>query len=79
MLATAEFEDGIAGNSTWADGDWNGDGDFDSRDLILAFSSATYQDPPPQPAVDAAMLAAGHADWLDLPAPRSKRLRGRSN
>ena len=32
-----EFEDGIPGNSTWAEGDWNGDSEFGSDDFLLAF------------------------------------------
>lgn len=37
LFTAAEYEDGIAGNSTWSEGDWNCDGEFDSADLVLAF------------------------------------------
>jgi hypothetical protein len=40
-LQTDEYDDGIAGNSTWSEGDWNCDGDFDSRDIVLAFSEGS--------------------------------------
>ncbi len=30
-------------NSGWAQGDWNGDGDFDSSDLVVAFQDAGYE------------------------------------
>ena len=34
----AEYEDSIANNSTWKEGDWNGDREFTSEDLVLANS-----------------------------------------
>jgi hypothetical protein len=34
-----EYEDAIDDNSTWSEGDWNGDGDFNSSDLVLALQS----------------------------------------
>jgi hypothetical protein len=42
VFATAEYEDAIAGNSTWSDGDWNCDGDFTTDDLIAAFVHGAY-------------------------------------
>ena len=42
IFQSGEYEDGIDGNSTWAEGDWNCDGDFDSSDLIVAFSDGGY-------------------------------------
>ena len=38
-----EYEDGIEGNSTWSEGDFNADGDFDAEDLILAFEFGMYE------------------------------------
>ena len=37
-----EYEDGIARNSTFAEGDWNGDREFDSMDLVLALQRGKY-------------------------------------
>ena len=37
-----EYEDDMDGNSTWEEGDWNGDGDFSSADLVLAFTEGNY-------------------------------------
>ena len=37
VFQAGEYEDNLVGNSTWAEGDWNGDGEFDSADLVLAF------------------------------------------
>ena len=28
-------QDAVTGNSRWSSGDWNGDGEFDSSDLVL--------------------------------------------
>lgn len=36
-LQSGEFEDQIPHNSTWDEGDWNGDGDFETGDLIMTF------------------------------------------
>ncbi|MCA9218656.1 MAG: hypothetical protein KDB27_36555, partial [Planctomycetales bacterium] len=42
VFQVAEYEDDIQGNSTWADGDWDGDGDFGTSDLVLAFQDAGF-------------------------------------
>ncbi|MCA9216512.1 MAG: hypothetical protein KDB27_25760, partial [Planctomycetales bacterium] len=42
IFTAREFEDGIPGNSTWAEGDWDCDGDMTTRDLVLAFQSGRY-------------------------------------
>ena len=33
---------GLAGSAGWAEGDWNGDGLFNSTDLVLAFQDGGY-------------------------------------
>ena len=38
-----EYEDDIAGNSSWETGDWNLDGEFDSADFFVAFQGGTYE------------------------------------
>ncbi len=43
VFQRGEYEDTVAGNSTWIDGDWNQDGECDSNDLVLAFQQGTYQ------------------------------------
>jgi hypothetical protein len=58
-LRRQEFEDQIAGNSDWSGGDWNGDGDFDSQDLVLAFQLGSYQ---PSSSNQSDLAAA--VDWL---------------
>ncbi|MCA9166585.1 MAG: PEP-CTERM sorting domain-containing protein [Planctomycetales bacterium] len=46
VFQRGEYEDGIAGNSTWEDGDWTGDGDFDTRDFVAAFQSGGFEAGP---------------------------------
>lgn len=46
VLQSGEFEDTVDRNSTWADGDFNGNGDFETGDLILAFSDGGYEKGP---------------------------------
>ncbi|MCA9211902.1 MAG: metallophosphoesterase family protein [Planctomycetales bacterium] len=42
VFQSAEYEDGITGNSGWRDGDWDGDGDFTTFDLVIAFREGSY-------------------------------------
>ena len=42
MFTAGEYEDGIPGNSTWAEGDFNCDSEFDSSDLVEAFKDGAY-------------------------------------
>jgi hypothetical protein len=54
-LRAGEYEDGIAMNSVWSTGDWNGDGEFDSGDLVVSFQDGGYEQGPrwPRGAVQA--------------------------
>jgi hypothetical protein len=42
IFQAGEYEDEIAGNSTWADGDWNGDGEFTTADLVAALQDGPF-------------------------------------
>ena len=42
VFQSGEYEDAVLGNSTWSEGDWDGDGDFTTSDLVLAFTSGSY-------------------------------------
>jgi hypothetical protein len=42
VFARGEYEDGVEGNSGWADGDWNCDAEFDTTDLVVAFSAGGF-------------------------------------
>jgi hypothetical protein len=46
VMQEGEYEDQTAGNSTWADGDWDGDADFTSKDLITAIADGGYEGGP---------------------------------
>lgn len=43
---SGEYEDDVARNSGWASGDWNGDFDFTTADLVAAFSDGGYRAGP---------------------------------
>ena len=54
VFTVGEFHDDLAGNSTWASGDWDGDGDFTGRDLDVAIADGAYESrsfaaPVPEP------------------------------
>ncbi len=42
VFGRGQYEDGLPGNSGWADGDWNCDGEFDTADLVVAFQSGGF-------------------------------------
>ena len=42
VFQAGEYEDGIVGNSGWAEGDWNCDGEFTSSDMVRAFVEGGY-------------------------------------
>lgn len=42
VFQAGQYEDGIDGNSGWAEGDWDGDGDFTTSDLTKAFQDGRY-------------------------------------
>ena len=39
----AQYEDAIEGNSTWERGDWDGNGDFETGDLVRAFQDGGFE------------------------------------
>lgn len=43
VFTAATYEDDVPNNSKWSTGDWNGDGDFTSSDLVLAFIDLTTE------------------------------------
>ncbi|MCA9216648.1 MAG: hypothetical protein KDB27_26440, partial [Planctomycetales bacterium] len=42
VFQAAEYEDQLIGNSTWAEGDWDGNGDFTTADFVVAFQVGRY-------------------------------------
>lgn len=54
--SAGEYEDDRAFNSSYEEGDWNGDDEFTSRDLILAFQAGHYEVAEVNALSDKAML-----------------------
>jgi hypothetical protein len=46
VFQVGQYEDDVAGNSGWAQGDWDGDSDFTSSDLVVAFQEGGYENGP---------------------------------
>ena len=46
VLDNGEYEDGVAENSDGEEGDWNGDKDFTSSDLVYALDDGGYENGP---------------------------------
>jgi hypothetical protein len=68
LFQVGEYEDGIAGNSTWIEGDWDCDGDFTTGDLVAAFQLGSYTTAAigsPNARLAAAILA-GHDRFFQL-------------
>ena len=42
VFVAGQYEDNIVGNSGWATGDWDCDGDFTTSDLVAAFQEGGY-------------------------------------
>lgn len=42
VMSVGEYEDVVVNNSGWSDGDWSGDRDFTSGDLVFAFGFGGY-------------------------------------
>jgi hypothetical protein len=49
VFQAGQYEDDVTANSTWATGDWSGDAEFGSEDLVLAFASGAFEGPPRLP------------------------------
>ncbi len=43
VLEFGQYEDDLAGNSGWSEGDWDGDGDFTTTDLVKALEGGGYE------------------------------------
>ena len=73
VFAAGEYEDQIPGNSRWETGDWDGDGDFTSEDLVTALIGGGFV-PGAQPAaLDIAAIAAAADFDEDFDNKRSRR------
>ena len=43
VFISGQYEDNLALNSTWQTGDWDGNGEFDTEDIVLSFIKGAYQ------------------------------------
>ena len=43
LFQAGTFEDSVDANADWSTGDWNGDQDFDSSDLVFALRYGRYE------------------------------------
>jgi hypothetical protein len=46
IFQSAEYDDAVVQNSIWQTGDWTGDAEFDSGDLLLAFQEGGFEKGP---------------------------------
>ena len=51
VFIAGQYEDDIEGNSGWSQGDWTGDKDFTSSDLVAAFADGGYDRGPKSSAM----------------------------
>ena len=70
FFQAGEYEDDLLENSSWKTGDWNGDGDFNSGDLVTAFSDGGFERGPrthintvPEPSSGLLLLIALGGLW----------------
>jgi hypothetical protein len=73
VFQRGEYEDEIPGNSTWEDGDWDGDLDFGSGDFVMAFQAGGYELGPR--AAVAAVPEPVTSGWLLLTLPMLRHWR----
>ncbi len=60
VFQAGKYEDGIAQNATFEEGDWDGDRDFTTADLVLAFQQGNYV-AEATPAATASLFDGGTA------------------
>jgi hypothetical protein len=78
VFQRGEYEDATSGNSTWEDGDWNGDGDFNSGDFVTAFQGGGFEVGPRAAAAVAAVPEPNTIALLLLAIPIAARIRRRA-
>jgi len=63
LFQAAKFEDGKPNNASYAEGDWDLDGDFTNADLLLAWQAGAYVSE--RPAAQVAALAVRDSIFQD--------------
>ena len=74
VFQAGEYEDGVDGNSTFAEGDWNGDGDFNSRDFVFAFIFGAFEPDDPANAVKSGLATMNSPNIESVGAAKNQRL-----
>lgn len=76
IFRAGKFEDAVAYNSTWSEGDWNCDGDVTTRDFVWAFLAGGYTSANASPHSQTqrlkAVAAAVANAWTIHPSPSSE-------
>lgn len=77
VFAAGQYEDSVLGNSTWATGDWSGDAEFTTDDLIVAFQDGGFEKATSAAtaAVPEPMSSSLLAGWITLMIARRTRVR----
>ena len=57
VFRAGEYEDAFVDNSHWATGDWNGDYDSNSTDIVFAFQAGHYEQEGTSPVPEPSALA----------------------
>lgn len=70
VFQKGQYEDNLAGNSRWADGDWSGDYEFNTADFVVAFQDGGFENGPipafvaiPEPSSCCLLLVGLFAWW----------------
>ena len=81
VFQAGEYEDEQVLNSTYATGDWNGDGEFTSRDIVFVFVQGGFPATAPVPAIYISEFSAANdtffdadgdtSDWIEIFNPTS--------
>ena len=62
VFQSGQYEDSILRNSTWSDGDWNGDREFTTSDLVAAFGDGGFEQGPRAAVAAVPEPTSGHVD-----------------
>ena len=71
VFQAGEYEDGLCCNSTWHEGDWNGDAEFDSADLVMALRVGGFVQTARPVVLPPVRLTVSHRNGHDGDSRRS--------
>ena len=73
VFVAGEYEDVDRGNSTWSEGDWNCDEEFNSADIVVAFQAAGFVAESTQKANGLAAAVAAVDNLFRLDSAENKK------